>query len=346
MKDSGNGQPGFVEATKDKGYIQLFPKNSEALSLVNDGRWKFPPYPMDWRIREALAAPLGMKQDPKTGATVIFMAAPDDCFAISMAEQEHKSGSFYLSLFGKDIKRGQTLVGHVRLVFGKNTTEPQALQKYAEYLEDLKKNVDQTFIRHAETVIPKDTSWISPEVPKPGADGWITLFDGKRLSGCSSAAPEVESGKLSLQKDGVLRLDSSRLKFNLSGSNVVIRAQVKKVSGQNFDLSVRDSLREGSGGRCESWFNGREFGIGKVINGKWKNFVNIRPQENYNGFFEMEFRAEGGDLTLKANNHTICEAHDDFVEKGQVGVMALKGITLFRSIQVRVLDNQPTASGR
>jgi len=348
VKDAGNDRAALVEATKDKGDMQLFPRNSDVLTIVNDGRWKFPPYPNDWSIRGGLAAPLGMRQEPRSGATVLFMAAPDDCFAISMSEQESKLGAFYLSLFGQDIKSGRTLVGHVRLVFGKNITEAQALQKYADYREDLKNNIDQALIRRAETVIPKDTSWISPSVPKPNAAGWITLFDGKQLNGCPSAAAEVESGKLSLQKDGALRLDSSLLKFNLSGSNVAIRARVKKISGQNCGLSVRNGL-DGSPPTwkdCASWFSGRDFGIGKTINGRWKNFANTQSQENYNGFFEMEFRAEGENLTLKADNKMICNARDESVEKGQFGVGANKGIALFTSIQVQILDDKPTASSR
>jgi len=138
VKDAGNGQPGFVEAAQDKGAMQLFPKNQDVLAIINDGRWKFPPYPNDWAIRPALAAPLGIRQEPKSGVTVLIMAPPEDCFAVSMSQQEAGLGALYLSLFGKDVKQGQTLTGHARLVFGKNTTDAQILQKYQEYLKDLK----------------------------------------------------------------------------------------------------------------------------------------------------------------------------------------------------------------
>lgn len=138
VKDAGHGQPGFVDTPKNKGEMQLFPKNQEVMPLIKDGRWKFPPYPNNWSFRPDLAASLGIKQEPKSGVTVLIMAPPEDCFAVSVSQQEAGLGAFYLSLFGKDVKNGQTLTGHARLIFGKNITEEQALQRYQQYLKDLR----------------------------------------------------------------------------------------------------------------------------------------------------------------------------------------------------------------
>lgn len=138
VKDAGNGKAGFVEAAKDKGGMQLFPASDEVMPMIKDGRWTYPPYPNNWSFRQAIAAPLGMRQEPKSGATVVIMASPDDCFAVSMSQQEANLGAFYVSLFGKDVKKGQTLTGHVRLVFGLNISDEQAVQKYNEYVKDLK----------------------------------------------------------------------------------------------------------------------------------------------------------------------------------------------------------------
>lgn len=139
VKDAGNGQPGFIETPQDKGEMQLFPKGPEVMDLINDGRWTLPPYPNKWSFRSALAAPLGMRQEPNSGATVLIMAPPEDCFAVSMSQQKAGLGAFYLSLFGKDVQKGQTLTGRARMVFGKNTTSEQALQKYQEYLKQIKR---------------------------------------------------------------------------------------------------------------------------------------------------------------------------------------------------------------
>lgn len=137
-KDAGNGKPGFLEASKDKGGMQLFPKNDEVMAMINDGRWKFPPYPNNWAIRPFLAGTLGMRQEPKSGVTVLLMAPTEDCFAVSMSQQEAGLGALYLSLFGRDVKKGQSLTGRTRMIFGKDITAEQAVQKYLEYLKEPK----------------------------------------------------------------------------------------------------------------------------------------------------------------------------------------------------------------
>ena len=136
VKDAGNGKPGFVDTPKEKGRAQLFPRGDDVMPMIEDGRWTFPPFPNKWTFRQALQAPLGIKSQPASGVTVVIMSPPEDCFAVSMFEQNSGLGCYYLSLFGKDAKKGQTLIGHARMVFGKNITEEQAIQKYQDYLKE------------------------------------------------------------------------------------------------------------------------------------------------------------------------------------------------------------------
>ncbi len=138
VRDAGDGKPGFVDTPKEKGGAQLFPRGDDVMPMIQDGRWKHPPYPNNWTFRQTFQAPLGVKSEPKSGVAAIIMAPPEDCFAVSMFEQNAGLGCYYLSLFGKDVKKGQTLTGHARMVFGKNITDGQAIQKYQEYLNDLK----------------------------------------------------------------------------------------------------------------------------------------------------------------------------------------------------------------
>jgi hypothetical protein len=138
VRDAGDGKPGFVDTPKDKGGSQLFPRGEDVMPMIQDGRWNHPPYPNNWTFRQAFQAPLGIKSEPKSGAAAVIMAPPEDCFAVSMFEQNSGLGCYYLSLFGKDVKKGQTLTGHARMVFGKNITDGQALQSYQEYLKGLK----------------------------------------------------------------------------------------------------------------------------------------------------------------------------------------------------------------
>lgn len=321
--------------------------------MVNDGRWNFPPYPNHWAIRSVLANPLGMKIEPVSGVTVLVMAPPEDCFAMSTWQQGSPQGAFYLSLFGKDIQHGQTVTGHARLVFGKNITDSQAVARYAEYRKDLRSNREGSLLTQAETEAMRKVfaatptgveatasgaklpNWISPEVPGPEADGWVVLFDGRHLYGCSPPAADIESGKVSLQ-DGALRLDSCNLTFNVAGRDVAFRARAKKVTGQNWSLFVRID----AGHYRLTVFDGRDrFGIGAVFDGRYHDLASSHAPGTYKDFVDVEFRAEGAQLTLNAEGKTICIAGDDSVSAGTIGIQALRGITLFKSLKVRVLGN-------
>ncbi len=348
VQDAGNGSAGFVEWAGDKARdMQFFPKSVQVLPMINDGRWTFPPYPQHLAIRPTLAAPLGMKVQPESGVTVVVMSLPEDCFAVSMAQQGAQANALYLSLFGKDVRQGQTLTGHARLVFGRNISDEQALQKYAEYLQDVKTQKDEALMSRAEMdslrkfstapIVPTRVDWISAQLPKPGADGWITLFDGKHLYGCSPPVADVESGKVSFQ-DGSLKLNSYNIRFNLIGRNVAIRARVKKVSGINYELIVR-SDDTNPAHNCGAWFNGGDFfGVGNVVNNRYHNLATVHAGQSYNDFIEMELRAEGEQLTLYADGNKICAARDNSILGGAINIQALKGITLFKNIEARVFD--------
>jgi hypothetical protein len=127
------GKPGFLAATKAAGDWQTFPRDEAAVKLVQDGRWKRPPNPVDWKIMPPLAAPLAMRRDAKTGFVALVMAPPGDCFAISMPYGEEGHRSIYLSLFGRDLSAGQPASARCRLVIGRNLTEQRAAALYEAY---------------------------------------------------------------------------------------------------------------------------------------------------------------------------------------------------------------------
>ncbi|HWD20608.1 MAG TPA: hypothetical protein VHB20_15175 [Verrucomicrobiae bacterium] len=344
-KMGGAGHPGFVEARPEDGAMQLFPANTEVLSIITDGRWKYPPYPMDWSMRGGLEAPLGYKKDPKTGVTALIMAPASDCFAVSMAQEEAKLGSFYLSFFGVDAKPGDTLVGHARLVFGKDITEGQAMARYGDYVKQMKEVADETLMTETERTslqtrsaaavqkaLAERADWFSAQAPPAGTNGWRTVFDGGRVYGRANNA-DVASGKVSVNQ-GVLRIDSTTLPLNFSGSDVALRVRVKKVSGQNCGLT----LRGGPGHSYTAWFNGGDsFGIGMFSDGHWKNLISARTENKHDDFFEMEFRAEGGTLSVRCNYEEVCRVEDATLRNGTVSVGTFRGASLFKSIEVQTL---------
>jgi hypothetical protein len=53
VRDAGEGKPGFVDTPKEQGGAQLFPRGEDVLPMIQDGRWKHPPYPNNWTFRHA-----------------------------------------------------------------------------------------------------------------------------------------------------------------------------------------------------------------------------------------------------------------------------------------------------
>jgi hypothetical protein len=55
----------------------------------------------------------------------------------------------------------------------------------------------------------------------------------------------------------------------------------------------------------------------------------------------MEFRAEGENLTLKADGQDICHTRENSImEAGTIAVRSLDGITLYQSIEAQLLDKR------
>ncbi len=106
----------FVAADKAAGDWQIFPRDDAATGVIQDGRWQLEPNPVAWVIRPPLARPLAVRRAPVTGLTAILMAAPTDCFAIATPHESEGHYSTYLSLFGRDLKAGESARARARLV--------------------------------------------------------------------------------------------------------------------------------------------------------------------------------------------------------------------------------------
>jgi hypothetical protein len=282
------------------------------------------------------------------------MSPPEDCFALSMWTKGWSQCGYYLSLFGKDMKPRQTEVAHARLVFGKNLTDSQTLEKYTAYLKDRQNNHDDALLTSSETAAMqqvftappseanavKPPAWLSSEMPKPDANGWIQLFDGKHLYGCTPLSADLEARKIDLQDDA-LRLDSTALRFNVNCSDVDIRARIKRVSGTS-NIDVRWTKDANGWNGYANWFSGEDsFNAGKNQEKKWKGLINTHGPKKYDGFFEMEVTAIGDTLTLKADGQTIGSAQDNSIASGSFGILGAKGTTLVERLEVRILDKKP-----
>jgi hypothetical protein len=85
----------------------MFPRGSDVVPLIQDGRWKLEPHPVDWVIMPALEKPVGVRRHPQSGVTAMLGAPVQDCFAVAMPHQTENHYSVYLSLFGRDLPAGE-----------------------------------------------------------------------------------------------------------------------------------------------------------------------------------------------------------------------------------------------
>ena len=126
-------KPAFVSAVKDAGKWHMFPRDDEAVKMIQDGRWTHPPSPVEWTIRPKLAAPLAIRRDADRKLAAVVMARPEDCFAVATPQDEEGHRSIYLSLFGRDLKNGESVEAKSRLIIGRDITDEKAVELYGAF---------------------------------------------------------------------------------------------------------------------------------------------------------------------------------------------------------------------
>jgi hypothetical protein len=129
-----NGHSWLMSAEKSDGIWQAFPRDDQAALIIQDGRWKYPPSPVDWAIRPPLAKPLGIRRCPANDLSAVVMSPPQDCFAVLTPFETEAHRSMYLSLFGKDLKAGETARARARLVIGTKLAGEAVDRLCADYL--------------------------------------------------------------------------------------------------------------------------------------------------------------------------------------------------------------------
>jgi hypothetical protein len=149
--DDALAGPRFVpidRTPESKGGYVMVPRDERALALIRDGRWTYPPNPVDWDVIRWLAAPLVMRRDETSGLTALMMCPAEDCFAVSSPWNPASPDaggyrSLYLSLFGRDLKAGETARARCRLVVAQGLSDEQVVELYEEYVKDQRRSRKQ-----------------------------------------------------------------------------------------------------------------------------------------------------------------------------------------------------------
>jgi len=128
-----------------EGNYLMFPRDREAVRIIFDRRWEQPPSPVQWCVTRYMAAPLAMRRHAPSGVTALVMAPPEDCFAVATpynrTPPDRIAGhrSLYLSLFGHDVEKGQTVRARTRLVVKAGLSDEEAEELYQRYVEERKR---------------------------------------------------------------------------------------------------------------------------------------------------------------------------------------------------------------
>jgi serine/threonine protein kinase len=160
---------------------------------------------------------------------------------------------------------------------------------------------------------------------------------GTWLPVLSEATPLPDPARMKFT-DGTLELNSTELVFeNFNARNVILRAQVRKVSGWNAALSVRNAKKFHF---YSAWFNGGNlFGIGGVGEKPWRDFSGGPIGPARDDFFEMAVSMINDTITLYVDGKVIYTARDGEHDRGTIALRAQSGVSRFKNVEVMVLDD-------
>lgn len=267
-------------------------------------------------------------------------------------ELAHRTGSLVLSADQKSIKKNGDLAEWVLQAFPQEAVKPLWLAKggkpaalaSSELLAINPADGARQVLLYWQAEQPPGgvSTWADSAIPAPDADGWITLFDGEKIYGCSPDEISKAGDKISIE-DGALVLDNTWVTFNISAYDIDIRVMTKKGSCDMLGIGCRQGANNR---KCKAYFHGRGSQLGDF--GLWLNGATSRADKakdsvDHEDFFQMELIATNSSIYLKANDNLLTRAEDNLINQpGQISVYTRNGRGLFRKIQVKILD-QPAS---
>lgn len=124
----------FLLAERSLGDWQMFPQDKSFVPMIGDGRWTKEPYPVTWTVMPPSLLPIAYRRGADAAPAVLVMSPIQDCFAVATPYQGENHYSLYLSLFGRDIKAGESAKGRARLVVTTARSDTEILDLAREYI--------------------------------------------------------------------------------------------------------------------------------------------------------------------------------------------------------------------
>jgi serine/threonine protein kinase len=141
-----------------------------------------------------------------------------------------------------------------------------------------------------------------------------------------------------LKGETVLQDERLFLPDQKKARDVIIRAKVKKITGQNlgFGLRTDENLPPNQG--YGAWFNGGNwFGIYKWGDGP-NDLAQWHGSTDFDDDFELAFSAVGETLTVYADGKRIGAVRDPDYRMGSLSINAKSGRSLFQDVEIMILD--------
>ena len=141
--------------------------------------------------------------------------------------------------------------------------------------------------------------------------------------------------------DGTLAVQSGTMVYPLVVIDASIRAKARQTQGHHIGLSLRVSDQ----GSYYSWFAGRSFGIGKIVDKKAVALADGKLPHARDDFFasrfsELKFSGSGDALTISIDGKQMLQAHDTSHAQGAVAVGAFQGGGLFTEVEMLIPDKK------
>ena len=191
--------------------------------------------------------------------------------------------------------------------------------------------------------------WWLETKPVTNGNDYDSIATGKWIDVFKKHPPKIDGAKVKF-KDGILELNDSHLSLpQFTGRNMIVRARVKKLSGQNVGLLLR--AINGESGRFNDykiWMNSptSRVGIGQIVKEDWKPLVALETPPftavlDSDGFVELAFSAINDQLTGYLDGEKIVNISDSTLTSGMAGVSTNIGRGQFKNVQVMLLDDVP-----
>ncbi len=132
-----------VDVNRMTDVYALFPRNEDAMKTIFDGRWDLPPFPVRYAVPAYFAHALAYRRHVKSGVMAVGMADPKECYAICVPVNNPPENpdpakgyqGIYFYLFGRDLRRGETVATRIRWIVGRNLPDQEILARWESFAE-------------------------------------------------------------------------------------------------------------------------------------------------------------------------------------------------------------------